>query len=70
MKIDEITNLIGDIPHMTAAQGKLIYELILDNDITEILELGTAHGTGSCYMAAALDEKKMGSLPLLIIKMH
>lgn len=62
MKLEDILPHIGHVPHMTQDQGKLIYNLILDNDITDILELGIAHGTGSCYMAAALDEKGGGSV--------
>ncbi len=62
MKFNEILPLIENIPHMTREQGSLIYNLILENDITSILELGIAHGTGSCYMAAALDEKKQGNI--------
>ncbi|HYX08932.1 MAG TPA: class I SAM-dependent methyltransferase [Bacteroidales bacterium] len=62
MKLTEITPIIGKIPHMTKSDGELIYKMILENDIFDILELGTAHGTGSCYMAAALDEKSKGSV--------
>lgn len=47
---------------MSAKQGALIYKMILENEIYDILELGTAHGTGSCYMAAALHEKGKGSV--------
>lgn len=62
MELNKIIPVIKDVPHMTTEQGTLIYNLILDNDITEILELGIAHGTGSCYMAAALEEKKQGKV--------
>ncbi len=60
MKISDVKNIIGSVPHMTPTQGELIYSIILDNDIFDILELGIAHGTGSCYMAAALQEKGKG----------
>lgn len=62
MKLEEVYPIIQDVPHMTTDQGKTIYDLILENDIAEVLELGVAHGTGSCYMAAALDEKGGGSI--------
>ncbi len=62
MEISAVKNIIGNIPHMTPSQGELIYSMILDNDIYDILELGIAHGTGSCYMAAALQEKGKGSV--------
>lgn len=62
MKFETVFPIIENVPYMKRSQGKLIYELILDNDIHDILELGIAHGTGSCYMAAALDEKKKGKI--------
>lgn len=62
MKLPEIIELVGKIPHMTPKQGIVIYNMILDNDINDILELGTANGTGCCYMAAALEEKGKGQV--------
>lgn len=62
MDINTIVKHVGKVPHMIPEQGKLIYELILKNDISNIVELGFAHGTSSCYMAAALDEKGQGSI--------
>ena len=62
MKLNDVAKIIENVPHMTKSEGKLIYNMVYDNDIFDILELGTAHGTGSCYMAAALDEKGKGSL--------
>ena len=47
---------------MNPRQGNLIYKLILKNPIEQVLELGTAHGVGACYMAAALAEKKKGKV--------
>jgi predicted O-methyltransferase YrrM len=62
MKLADVLPIIGEVPHMSKNEGSLIYNMILANDIFEILELGTAHGTGSCYMAAALEEKGRGSV--------
>lgn len=62
MKLESLLPVIQNVPHMTEEQGNLIYNLILENNIVDILELGIAHGTGSCYMAAALDEKGKGSI--------
>jgi predicted O-methyltransferase YrrM len=36
--------------------------MILDQKLTSILELGIAHGTATCYMAAALQELGQGSI--------
>ncbi len=38
------------------------FELILRERLTNILELGIAHGTATCYMAAALQELGEGSI--------
>lgn len=62
MKLSDVVPMIKGIPHMTEKQGETIYKLILDNKIKDVLELGIAHGVGSCYMAAALDEKGGGSI--------
>ncbi|WP_378173428.1 class I SAM-dependent methyltransferase [Aquimarina sp. SS2-1] len=62
MQIEKIIPIIGKVPHMNPEQGSIVYNLILENNIDSILELGIAHGTGSCYMAAALDEKRKGSV--------
>ena len=62
MKIQDVIAKIKDVPHMSAEQGMAIYNMILNNDIVEILELGFAHGTSSCYMGAALHEKGKGQV--------
>ena len=62
MKFSDVSKVVANIPHMTKSQGELIYKLILDNKIENIVELGVAHGVGSCYMAAALHEGGKGSL--------
>lgn len=62
MQIKKIQDLIGDVPHMDKNQGYIIYDYILKNNIHDIIELGFAHGTSSCYMAAALEEKEAGMI--------
>ena len=62
MKLEKILPVVSNIPHMSRKQGTILYNMILDKEIDSILELGTAHGTGSCYMAAALHEKGGGSV--------
>ena len=62
MKFQNVLPILEDIPFMSSIQGKIIYDLIIENEIKHILELGIAHGTGSCYMAAALDENKNGEI--------
>ncbi|MBN3041121.1 MAG: class I SAM-dependent methyltransferase [Candidatus Omnitrophica bacterium] len=62
MKFEEISRLIKGIPFMLPFQGRCLYDLILQEKTTDILELGVAHGVGTCYMAAALDELGIGKV--------
>ena len=45
---------------MTLWQGKIIYEFVRSSGFQNILELGFAHNTSTCYMAAALEENGLG----------
>lgn len=56
MKFDDIHQLVGHVPFISQRNAKLLYEMIVDNRLTQILELGIAHGTATCFMAAALEE--------------
>ncbi len=62
MTFNRIRDNIGDIPLMSAEDGKILYEFILATRRRRILELGFAHGTSTCYMAAALEEQGDGSI--------
>ncbi len=50
---DEVARAIAGIPFMSPAQGRLVYDHVRDTGATDVLELGTAHGVGAAYMAAA-----------------
>jgi predicted O-methyltransferase YrrM len=65
MKFDEIKQALEGVPIMTPAQGKVIYEHVLEAKPVEILELGTASGASAAYMAAALDELGRGKITTL-----
>ncbi len=43
-------------------RGRILYDFVLDKKPFDCLELGFAHGTSSCYIAAALDELDTGHL--------
>ncbi|HVX48613.1 MAG TPA: class I SAM-dependent methyltransferase [Chitinophagaceae bacterium] len=62
MKFSEINKLVKGIPFINESNAKILYDFIIDNKLTSCLELGFAHGTASCYIAAALDELGEGSL--------
>jgi predicted O-methyltransferase YrrM len=63
MDFDRVRNRIAELryPALTSPEeGRRLYDFVLESDTTDILELGSAHGTSSCYMAAALEEKHAG----------
>jgi len=50
---DEVARAIAGIPFMSPAQGRLVYDHVKASGAKDVLELGTAHGVGAAYMAAA-----------------
>ncbi|XZE53343.1 class I SAM-dependent methyltransferase [Planctomycetaceae bacterium SH139] len=60
MKFDEIYAMVGHVPFTAKDHGKYLYDLILEQQMTDVLELGIAHGTATCYIAAALQELGRG----------
>lgn len=62
MKFEEIYAIVGSVPFISKENGRFLYDLIIKEKLTNILELGIAHGTGTCYMAAALEELGRGSI--------
>jgi predicted O-methyltransferase YrrM len=62
MKFSDVRNHVKDIPYTTERNAEKIYNFIIENKIKNVLELGFAHGTASCYIAAALDELGEGEV--------
>jgi predicted O-methyltransferase YrrM len=65
MNLDAIHDLLTglDYPQLTSpAEGERLYRFILESGAQSVLELGFAHGTSTCYMAAALDELGSGTI--------
>jgi len=62
MKFEEIYSLVGNVPYITKENARYIYDHILREKPHNILELGIAHGTATCYMAAALEEIGGGTI--------
>jgi len=60
MKFEEIYAVVGHVPYTSKDHGRYLYDLILRQQMTDILELGIAHGTATCYIAAALQELGRG----------
>jgi predicted O-methyltransferase YrrM len=51
---DEIADAVAGVPFMSPDQGHIVYEHVRRTAPARVLELGTAHGVGSAYLAAAL----------------
>jgi predicted O-methyltransferase YrrM len=47
---------------MSPEQGRLVYDHVRATRPAEVLELGTAHGVGAAYLAAALEDNGAGRL--------
>jgi len=62
MKFEEIENHLRGIPHTPPEDGKVLYNFVLENKISNILELGFQHGVSTNYFAAALDELGSGKI--------
>jgi predicted O-methyltransferase YrrM len=60
--VEDAVEGLGYTPLTSPAVGRLLYELTLSPDVEDVLELGTAHGTSTAYIAAALHEKGAGHL--------
>jgi predicted O-methyltransferase YrrM len=65
MKFEELLSQLERFSFKTTIgprRGRILYNFVLDKKPSECLELGFAHGTSSCYIAAALDELGTGCL--------
>lgn len=62
MKFNHIANIVAEIPYISRTNASFLYNFIIENKVQNILELGIAHGTATCYMAAALDEIGSGHI--------
>jgi len=62
MKFEDIYARVGHVPFITPENARTLYDMILREKPVRILELGIAHGTATCIMAAALHELGRGSV--------
>ena len=60
MKYQDLMSVIEGVPFISATSARVLYEFILRERLSNILELGFAHGSGTCVMAAALHELGRG----------
>ena len=62
MQLTDLQGRLHGIPHTGPAKGALLYDSVLKGGYSSCLELGFAHGVGTCYIAGALDELDRGSV--------
>jgi predicted O-methyltransferase YrrM len=62
LQVADVADIVGNTPHMDPAQGKQITDFILENGVTDILELGFRHGVSTAYMAAAMARAGKGRI--------
>lgn len=56
MDFESVAGALQGVPVMSPEQGKRVYDHLKETGARDVLELGTAHGVSSCYMAAAVEE--------------
>lgn len=62
MRFDQMAAVVGGIPHTSEKRGRQLYDHVVRTRPEEVLELGFAHGTSSCYLAAAMEANGTGRL--------
>ena len=60
MEFEDVVAAVEGVPFMTPVLGRRVYDHIRRTQPEHVLELGTAHGVGAAYMAAALDANGHG----------
>lgn len=62
MKVQDVIAIVQDTPHTTHEQGKALYDHVIRHKLHRCMEMGFAHGVGSVWIAAALQEIGGGKL--------
>jgi predicted O-methyltransferase YrrM len=53
MAFEDVARAIEGVPFMSPAQGRIVHDHVVESGARDVLELGTAHGVGAAYLAAA-----------------
>lgn len=61
-EIQRIQNIVRSTPYMTAAVANVLTKIIVENQFTDLLELGFCHGVSTCYFAGALKTLGRGQI--------
>jgi predicted O-methyltransferase YrrM len=60
VKFAEVAAAVRGVPYMSEEYGRRIYDHLRETRPEQVLELGTAHGVGTAYLAAALEANDEG----------
>jgi hypothetical protein len=61
MKFEVVFQAVRSIPFISHGNARILYDIIVKQRMSNVLELGIGHGTATCYIAAALDELGRGA---------
>jgi predicted O-methyltransferase YrrM len=53
VSFDAVARAVAGVPFMAPEQGRIVYDHVRRSGARDVLELGTAHGVGAAYLAAA-----------------
>lgn len=62
MDYETVAAAVKDVPFISLREGRLIYDHVRRTRPGTVLDLGTAHGVSSAYIAAALEANEHGHL--------
>lgn len=68
LEIEKSNEILKDVPGMVFDQALYIDNFLKKHNLTNLLELGFAHGASSCYMASTLREMGGGHLTTIDLK--
>jgi predicted O-methyltransferase YrrM len=60
MRLEVLQERLRGIPHSGPETGAVLYRTVLERGYRSCLELGFAHGVGTCYIAGALEAQGAG----------
>jgi predicted O-methyltransferase YrrM len=60
MTFESVAAAVEGVPFMSAAQGRTVFDHVRRTRPEAVLDLGTAHGVSSAYLAAALEANGRG----------
>ena len=50
---ESVAAAVAGVPFMSVSQGRMVYDHLVESGASDVLELGTAHGVGTAYLAAS-----------------